>query len=177
MKEFPVNYLDELREQSPFFKSRFDDYTAFSYTPLEEIIPVKLLENLEFSLHVNTTSSFIVWNENGQFRWEKLPGALQVSPIKKILIQDLNGDSYPDIITGGNDYTWDIATGFFDANKGLILINNKGSSFKVLPPSESGMIFRGVIESLLWFNGDTPLLVAGINRSKIKVFELQKKKK
>jgi hypothetical protein len=182
MKEFPVNYLEELREQSSFFRSKFDDYTPFSYATLDEMIPKRLRESLEFSLHVNTTSSYIIWNDSGHFRWEKLPTALQVSPIKKILVQDLNGDSYQDIITGGNDYTWDVATGYFDANKGMILINNKVtgknnniSNFKVLPPSESGMLFQGMIESLLWFKGDPSLLVAGINRSKVKVFELQKK--
>jgi len=175
LKEFPVNYLEELREQSSFFKSKFDDYTAFSYTTLEEIIPKKLTENLEFNLHVNTTSSYIIWNDGNHFRWEKLPTALQVSPIKKILVHDLNDDSFPDIIAGGNDYSWDIASGYFDANKGMILMNDKASSFKVLPPSESGMMFKGVIESLLWIKGNPTLLVAGINRSKVKVFELQKK--
>jgi len=175
MKEFPVNYLGELREQSSFFKSKFDDFTPFSYASLDEIIPGKLLESLEFNLHVNTTSSYIIWNDNGHFRWEKLPGELQVSPIKKILVQDLNGDSYPDLIMGGNDYTWDVATGYFDANKGLILMNNKASSFKVLHPSESGMLLNGMVESLLWIKGDPELLVSGINRSKVKVFELQKK--
>jgi hypothetical protein len=88
---------------------------------------------------------------------------------------DLNGDKFPDLIIGGNDYSFDVATGYFDANKGIVLINNgdKGS-FTILPPSKSGLLLKGMVQSLLFIKGDTPLVVAGINRSKAEVFKLNK---
>ena len=57
-----------------------------------------ILKRLEFKLDVNTTSSYILWNDKGKFRWEKLPTVLQVSPIKKMIVQDFNGDNYPDVL-------------------------------------------------------------------------------
>ena len=136
-----------------------------------------ILKRLEFKLDVNTTSSYILWNEKANFRWEKLPESVQVSPVKKMIVQDLNGDGYPDVLIGGNDYTYDVSTGYYDANKGIVLLNKgkkqeKGKpSFEVLSPSQSGLLLQGMVESLLWFKGDTSLVVAGFNRAKATVFE------
>lgn len=181
MTEYPINYLDELWSQSVFFQKKFNDYTSFSYSSINDMLDENILKRLEFKLDVNTTSSYLLWNEKGNFRWEKLPISLQVSPIKKMVVQDLNDDGYPDIIIGGNDYTWDVPTGYYDSNKGIILMN-KGKkqeknkpSFDVLSPSQSGMLLQGMVESLLYFKGDTSLVVAGFNRSKTVVFEHHKK--
>lgn len=172
MKEYPVNNLDELKEQSSFFETRFKDYTSFSYAGTNDILDENMMKRVEFKLHVNTTASCILWNENGKFRMEKLPRSLQVSPVKKMMVQDLNKDKYPDVVVAGNDYTWDVSNGYFDALKGMVLINRgKDRSFDILPPSESGLLLQGMVESLLWFDGDTSLIVAGINRGGAVVFE------
>ena len=179
--EYPVNYLDELQAQSNFFQIKFKDYVTFSYASIGDMLDENILKRVEFKLYVNTTSSYILWNDKGKFRWEKLPKALQVSPIKKMIVQDFNGDSYPDVLVGGNDYTYDVATGYYDANKGIVLLNKgekqeKGKpSFDVLSPSQSGILLQGMVESLLYFKGDTSLVVAGFNRAKTDVFEVSKK--
>jgi hypothetical protein len=181
MKEYPLNYLDELQSQSVFFQKKFIDYRSFSVTSVPEMLDKNILNKLEFKLDVKTTSSYILWNEKGKFRWEKLPVELQNSPIKKIIVADFNGDTYPDILIGGNDYTYDVSTGIYDANKGIILLNKgkdhqKGEdSFTVLTPAQSGILLQGMVESLLYLKGDTSLVVAGFNRSKVSVFELLQK--
>lgn len=102
---------------------------------------------------------------------------MQVSPIKKMIVRDLNNDNYPDVILGGNDHTYDVSTGNYDANKGIVLLNNGNNVkngqrvFKVLEPSQSGLLLQGMVESLLYFEGDTSLVVAGINRAKVALFE------
>jgi hypothetical protein len=177
MTEYPVNYLDELCAQSAYFKSLFKDYTSFSLTSFKDILDIDILKRLELKLYVNTTSSYVLWNDKAGFRWEKLPKPLQFSPIKKMIAQDLNGDNWLDVILSGNDYTYDVSTGYYDAIKGIVLMNN-GSKlnngkpfFEVLTPSQSGMLLQGMVESLLWFKGDTSLVVAGFNRAKVAVFE------
>jgi len=176
MTEYPINYLDELMGQSTFFQKLFNDYTSFSYAGINDMLDEEILKRLEFKLHVNTISSYIIWNDKGKFRWEKLPRELQVSPVKKIIVQDLNNDGYADVIAAGNDYTYDISTGYYDALKGLVLISKgKSQTFDVLPPSVSGLLLQGMVESLLYFKGDTSLLVGGINRGKAVVFEHRKK--
>jgi hypothetical protein len=39
-----------------------------------------------------------------------------------------------------------------------------------MTPAESGLVLQGMVESLLYFKGDTSLVVAGINRRKTSVF-------
>lgn len=172
MKEFPINYFDELRGQSEYFNKKFQDYKSFSYATIDNILNENILKRLEFKLNVNTTSSYVLWNDNGQFRWEKLPLSMQVAPIKKMIVRDLNGDKYPDVLLGGNDYTYDVSTGYYDANKGMVLLSKGGKQgFDVLPPSKSGILLQGMVESLLYFDGDTPLVVAGFNRQKALVYK------
>lgn len=177
MKEYPVNYFDELRSQSEYFSKIAKNYTEFSFMDINDILGENMLKRLEFKLEVNTTSSYIIWNDKGKFRWEKLPLPLQVSPVKKMIVIDLNGDKYPDVILAGNDHTYNIATGYYDANKGIVLLNNGikrdsgKATFEVLTPSESGLLLQGMIESLIYFEGDTSLIVVGINRGKATVFE------
>jgi hypothetical protein len=177
MKEYPVNYLDELWSQSPYFHMKFKDYATFSYVSIDQMFDESVKKRLDFKLQVNTLSSYVLWNDKGGFVWEKLPVPLQMSPIKKMIVNDFNDDGFPDVLTGGNDYSYELATGYYDANKGLLLLNKgtkqeKGkSSFEVITPSQSGLLLQGMLESLLYFKGDTSLVVAGFNRAGVSVFE------
>ena len=180
MTEYPINYMDELSSQSKYFQKRINNYTTFSYSGIHDILDKYALEQLKFKLSINTTSSYILWNEKGKFRWEKLDIPLQVSPITKIIVDDFNEDGYPDVLLGGNDYTYDVSTGNMDANKGIVLLN-KGKNqekmkpvFDILSPSKSGILLQGMLESLIYLKGDTSLIVAGFNRAEATVFEHNK---
>ena len=173
LQEYPINYLDELWAQSSFFKAKFRTYKHFSYASVQDILTPDVMKHLQFKLHVNTTMSYLIRNEGGKFTWEELPAEIQVSPVKKMIVNDFNGDDYPDILMGGNDHTFDISTGYYDANKGFLLLN-KGAmkGFYIVPPAKSGILLNGMVESLEYFKKDS-LIVAGINRSKILVYKKQ----
>jgi hypothetical protein len=177
MTEYPVNYLDELASQSEFFAKRSQSYTSFSYQSFPDLVGKDILKLAQFSLDVNTASSYILWNDKGKFRWERLPEPVQDSPVTRVLISDFNGDNFPDALIGGNDYSYDLATGCLDANKGILLLNkgdNRGkdkSIFTVEGPSRSGILLQGMVQSLLNLKGDTSYIIAGINRSKAVVYE------
>ena len=174
MQEYPVNYLDELAAQTPFFRKKFTSYAQFSYCTMDSILDrSKVTKEEKFS--VNTTSSFILWNEGGgKFKWERLPDQVQTSPVRKILVRDFNGDKQPDILLAGNDHSYDVSTGYIDANQGIFLMNKGGRTFEMLPPSKSGLALRGQVESLIDDEGDTSMLVVGVNREKVRVFKQKK---
>jgi hypothetical protein len=174
MTEYPINYLDELAAQSGIIRSLFNNYTTFSNATADDILK-QWPEEREYYLSMNTTSSYVIWNEEGKFRWERLPDPLQRSPVTKMLVNDFNGDTYPDVLVTGNDHTYDVSTGYYDANKGILLLGEgPKASFKVLAPAESGFMVNGQVGSLLYFVGDTSLVVTGINRGKAVVHEVLK---
>ena len=142
MTEYPVNYLDDLREESTFFQMKFGDYTTFSFTGFKEILNENQLKRAEFNLKVNTASSYVIWNETGNFRFEKLPDLCQLSPIKGMIIKDFNGDRYPDVLIGGNDYSYDVSTGYYDALKGVVLMS-RGEDAPLKPSRRR--------KAVLWF--------------------------
>jgi len=92
-----------------------------------------------------------------------------------MIVRDFNADNSLDVLVSGNDYTYDVPTGYYDANKGIVLLNKgRGKPFEVLTPARSGMLLQGMVESLLFFEGDTSLVVAGVNRGKIVVYKKKK---
>lgn len=176
MTEYPINYMDELVGQSNYFIRRFEGgYTSFSYATIDNMFDTTTMNRVEHKFFTHSTSSYVLWNDEGGLRWEKLPAEAQVSPIKKSIIKDFNADGYPDVLLAGNDHTYDIGTGYYDANKGLLLLSSDGIPLtKVLPPSESGIIFQGMVESLLYLEGENPLIVAGMNRDSVVTYTLNK---
>lgn len=171
MREYPINYMDELIGQSSFFGKNFNDYTSFSMATIDDFLDPNMKKKVLYTFWVNTTSSHILWNENGKFSWQELPKQAQVSPIKKMVVHDFNNDTFPDVILAGNDHTYDVSTGYYDANKGLILMSKDGQPLCDLKsPAQSGLILHGMIESLLYFDGENPLLIAGFNRDKVVTF-------
>ncbi len=177
MKEYPINYLDELGAQTSLFFKKFNNYESFSLTPFHEILDTAMTNRIEHIFHVNTTSSYILWNNEGSFKWEKLPDPAQVSPIKKMIVSDFNNDTDPDLLLAGNDHSYDISTGYYDANKGVVLMSkNKKPLVDVELPSQSGLLLNGMVESLLYFDGKNPFIVAGFNRGETVTFSVNKSK-
>jgi enediyne biosynthesis protein E4 len=173
MKEYPINYLDELAAQSPFFRRMFTNYTAFSYTETKSIINPDTIKQSNV-YYANTPDSYVLWNDGGKFTWQELPRMLQSSPIKRMLAHDFNNDGFTDVLVTGNDHSYDVSTGKYDANKGIVLLGTGKKTFKVVMPNESGLFLQGQVETLLLINGDRPLIIAGINRSKMAAYRLLK---
>ncbi|MFK7921550.1 MAG: VCBS repeat-containing protein [Bacteroidia bacterium] len=173
MQEYPVNYMDELISQSPYFKKYTTSYTTFSKSTARHIFNTDSIPSEQIFM-ANTAASYVMWNDGGNFRWELLPIALQIAPIKEMLAQDFDGDGHLEVLVAGNDHSYDVATGYYDANKGYLLKVNAQQQLSVLQPAETGILLNGQVESLLYFEGEHSYLVAGINRRKIAVFEQRK---
>jgi hypothetical protein len=175
MKEYPINYFDELVGQSSYFASRFKTYTAFGHASFTEMLTDEMRQRIDHIFHVNTTSSQILWNEGGTFRWEELPLEAQLSAVTRTLTEDFNSDGLPDLLLAGNDHSYDISTGYYDAIKGLLLVSKDGQALrKLISPAESGLVLHGMVESLLYFKGEEPVIVAGMNRDSVLVYQLNR---
>jgi len=104
-----------------------------------------------------------------------LPKTVQVSALSNTLVRDFNDDGLPDILLAGNDQTYDISTGYYDANKGLLLMSKDGKPLdQVLAPAETGLVLNGMVESLLYLDGEKPEIVAGMNRDSVVTYRVNK---
>jgi enediyne biosynthesis protein E4 len=75
------------------------------------------------------------------------------------------------MLLAGNDHTYDVSTGYYDSNKGLVLLGSADKSFKILSPAQSGLVLNGQVSSLLYLKGHPSLIIAGINRDTIAVYQ------
>lgn len=174
MQQFPINYFDELASQSPFFRKLFTSYTKFSYTKAQDIIKPDTISKVN-TYFVNTTSSYILINDQGKFIWQELPVEAQLAPIRKVIVTDFNSDGRADILIAGNDNTYDVSTGYYAASKGLLMLGQEKLEFKVVPPAKSGIVLNGQVESLLYFESQgVRYVLGGINRKGITTFRLIK---
>lgn len=175
MKEYPINYFDELVGQSAYFASRFKSYTVFGHTTFQEMLSDEMKERIDHIFHANTTSTQILWNDGGTFRWEELPTVVQLSAVSKTLVRDFNKDGLPDVLLAGNDHSYDISTGYYDANNGLLLMSEEGEALqRVITSAESGLVLHGMVESLLYLEGENPMVVAGMNRDSVLTYRVNK---
>lgn len=176
-KEYPLHFRDEIITQVPPYRNFYPTHAHYSQAVITDLVDVASLnEDQQYSL--NTTSSYVLWNEGAggegadRVVWEELPIEAQLAPISEILVGDFNGDGQQDLLLAGNDHSFDVVTGDFDANRGLVLINEGDKQLVPLANSASGIGTKGQVGSLLYVRGDTSgLLIMGINREKVRVFE------
>ena len=123
---------------------------------------------------VNTTSSYVLWNNGkGGFTWDKLPQAVQVSPLSTFLYQDMNQDGKKEIWLAGNDHGYDASTGYYDSGRGALLYYEGNRKFQVRGPETTGFAIKGQTGSALWLGGDQKRLVVAMNRGKLRTFRLK----
>ena len=154
----------------PFISEKFKTYNDFASASVADILGKDKMDE-GIALKAVDFGSYILWNENNTFSYEKLPSLAQISPINDCITQDFNKDGKLDLMVVGNDYNTEYETPRLDAGNGLIMIN-QGNSFKPLSVSESGLYCPGDAKKIRGMNisGQQHLLVA-VNNGPIKIFK------
>ncbi|MFV8226045.1 VCBS repeat-containing protein [Christiangramia aquimixticola] len=120
---------DELDQQMPGLKKKFNTYKAFANAEFSEIFPK---DKLEKSLRKKVTELASCYFENlgnGEFKKHVLPMEAQASAIFAIQKYDFNGDGFEDILLAGNNYEISTQLGRLDASHGSLLLNDGKGSF------------------------------------------------
>ena len=139
-RKAPFFSLAHLSRGIPELMDRFPSFRAFAQASLQEIFPRDDL-NDALTYQADTFSSMVLFNEgNGSFSMKPLPEEAQVSPIKSILIDDIDGDGNQDIIAAGNLHKTHPDIPRMDAGNGILLKNDGSGNFEPTSPSQSGML-------------------------------------
>ena len=116
----------------------------------------------------NYCRSVIAWNEgNGKFRIEELPYWVQLSSVNAAEITDINGDRQPDLVLGGNRFTYPPQFGRLDGSYGQVLLNVGKGKMNYIGNKETGLRIKGEVRSIraIRLNNRNSLLFA-INSEK-----------
>ncbi len=125
----PVRGKECSSEQMPFISEKFPTYSGFASSSIDEILGETKIQGAE-KKEVNNFSHILLVNKgNFSFDIKHLDKIAQSSPILDMLVKDINGDGYQDVITIGCIDETEPETPSYDSNKGLILLNDQKGNF------------------------------------------------
>jgi enediyne biosynthesis protein E4 len=142
-KSYPVASLDELTAQMSYLGKIYPHYSDFGGKTVKDIFDKKTLQQSTLKKAVLFETCVFLNNEKGAFTRLGLPIEAQFSPVRDILVQDVNKDGIPDLALVGNDYLVRPSYGRYDASYGWCLLGNSEKSFETLMPVKSGFIVKG----------------------------------
>ena len=170
---FPVQFWDNLTQQSPLFRKEFNSYRAFSKANMKYYKEKGFLINDSLLFAKHDTSKWVENLGSGTFKLNTLPDPLQLGPINDFLV--LEKDAGRTVFMIGNDFGGPPFEGNFDAFQGSILQWNNIGEQKVFNAQDSGFHVFGdarEISSIRMLNGKTLILVTQ-NQSRLLAFEKQ----
>ena len=173
-KHYPVRGKECSSQQMPIISQKFPSYSSFAHAQMEDIYTPEKLNEADIH-HVHTMSSYIMWNNNGQFELQKLDVDAQIGPITSSAIIDLNSDGKLDLLLSGNYYDTEPETVAYDGSYGCVLVNNGEQSFTSLPQNQTKWFAPWNVKSMVTVNSNgTSHFIFGVNGEKVKTLKLNK---
>ncbi|MBX2928197.1 MAG: VCBS repeat-containing protein [Saprospiraceae bacterium] len=131
---YPKHTMDELFAQIPVVRKWFTTYRSYAEARMDDILSKAKGVKYE-TLTINNFATMYFENQgNGVFKASYLPERAQISVVRDMYIDDLNGDGLPDMVFVGNQYGADVEMGRYDAGIGQVLLNASKGSFEAMPP-------------------------------------------
>ena len=97
----------------------------------------------------NHNKSFVAYSsKEAKFTVQMLPVEAQLSAVKTILLQDVNGDGLTDIILAGNEHGFIPQFSRVDASFGSLLLSDKNGNFTYIPESKTGICVKGEVRDI-----------------------------
>ncbi len=170
---YPVASLDELTAQMPYFGKMYPHYADFGGKTVKDIFDKKTLQQSTIKKAVMFESCVFRNNGKGAFTRISLPSYAQFSPVRDILVQDVNKDGIPDLTLVGNDYLARPSYGRYDASYGWCLLGNRDGNYEVLMPVKSGFIVKGDSRRIVpvRINGKQDVVIT-VNNGDLQIFNL-----
>ncbi len=147
-KNYPALSRDEMMQQMPSLRKKFNDYASYSTATIDDILSGPEIANAKKLVADNLATCYIENKGNGKLQIRELPVQAQFSPVYAINSLDVNKDGYPDLLLGGNFEKTRVSTGKFDANHGMLLLGDGKGNFKYVPQTVSGFSVKGDVRDI-----------------------------
>ena len=145
-KEIPFAGKDELQKQMPSLKKKYFYAEDFAKATLTDIFSSGKIKNAVILSADYFSNALLINNGNFNFSVQPLPWEAQLTTYRDAAIVNANNDNLPDLLLGGNYYENNIASGRYDADFGLVLIN-KGNG-KLICESLNGVVVKGEVRHI-----------------------------
>ena len=124
---FPIRGKECSSQQTPFLNEKITTYKDFAASNMIDIYGEKNMENA-LHLEASSFSSYYIQNNGkGNFKFKELPNTAQMAPVLTFEILELDKDNVDEVLGFGGIYDSEVETVRYDASRGFILKNNKGT--------------------------------------------------
>ena len=172
---YPVASLDELSGQIAGLDKKYPNYSDFGGKTVKDIFGKKMIDQSTVKKAVMFESCLFLNNGNGTFKPYKLPIEAQFSPVRDILVRDINKDGKQDLILAGNDYLVRPSYGRYDASYGWCLLGEADNKFNALMPEKSGLKIIGDARKIVPIDiAGKHYIIAAVNNGDLQVFQILK---
>jgi enediyne biosynthesis protein E4 len=152
-KDMPVFLKHDMEFQMPILKKQNLKHGEFAKKSIQDLLPEALIKTSQVK-KFNYCSSIVAINMgNGMFAVHRLPTMVQFSSVNAIQCADLNGDGFPDLVLGGNEFGFLPQFGRLDGSFGDILLNDGKGNFSFMGNAKSGLEIRGQVRDIAQING------------------------
>jgi hypothetical protein len=139
-KEYPLAGMAPLGHELYTTSVRFPTYGSFAQASISQLFGAAQLKQA-IHYEADTFASIYLHNDGGgKFSSSTLPNPAQISPIKGIIANDVDGDGHLDLIVAGNTYDVEPNTPRADAGNGVWLRGDGRGRFTPVPATESGFL-------------------------------------
>lgn len=177
-KDKPVFLKREITDQFPGLKKENLRNSDYAKKSVQDLFGKELMEK-SVQKQFNYTESIVAINEGGgRFMVKALPKEVQLSSVKAVLAGDVNGDGKPDLLLGGNLFTFPPQFGRLDASYGHLLLGDGKGSFTWIDPSHAGINIPGEIKGIknITIKGDKNYILATVNNQYPVLYHIASKK-
>ena len=137
---FPVRGKSCSTRAIPHLGDKFKTFHSFALAELDQIYTQPQLKSAE-KFSATTLASGVFLNDGmGKFKFKALPRLAQLSPSFGIIINDLDGDTIPDLYLAQNFYGPQPETGRMSGSLSTMLRGRGDGSFETLWPRDSGLL-------------------------------------
>jgi hypothetical protein len=172
---YPVASLDELSDQIAGMDKKYLRYSDFGGKTIADIFGKKAIDQSTVKKAVQFESCVFLSNGNGTFKIYKLPIYAQFSPVRDVLVSDINMDGKQDLVLAGNNYAVRPSYGRYDASYGWCLLGDSGHIFKTMMPVVSGLKIAGDARKIVQIDiKGRHYLVAAVNNGNLQIFQFLK---
>ncbi len=159
-KDMPVFLKRDMEDQLPSIKKSNLKNGQYADKPIQDLFPDNIVRAATVKKFDYPASCIAVNLGNGRFEIRKLPMMAQLSCINVFKVLDVNGDGYPDIVFGGNQFGYLPQFERQDAFFGDVLLNDGKGNLSWMNNNISGFRLRGEVRDIaLIHTKANPLIV------------------